>query len=261
MLKLVNCIQLGGITTVIWGVIFGSYFGAAWLPPLWFNPADTNDSTAVVKMLIFSLIIGVLHLFTGVIAKAYMNIKQKKWLDAVLDQLPAITLILGIGMIFLDATRQAGIITAIVSAAVVLITGGRKNKNPVMKIFGGFIALYNIATGYLSDILSYSRLLALCLCTGIIGMVMNILGGMIAGISAGGVPIGIIIAIPIYILGHTLNLVLAILSAYVHDSRLQFIELYSKFYEGGGKPFTPLKIETDYTVVSDKEPVQSKSHL
>lgn len=105
------------------------------------------------------------------------------------------------------------------------------------------LGLYNISS-YLSDILSYSRILALSLATGVIGMVMNLLARMVA-VNIGGM----IIALVIYIIGHSFNLAMSLLSAYVHDSRLQYIEFFNKFYEGGGKPFKPLSIQSNHVDV------------
>lgn len=115
------------------------------------------------------------------------------------------------------------------------------------KITGGLLGLYNISS-YLSDILSYSRILALSLATGVIGMVMNLLARMVA-VNI----VGIIVALFIYFIGHTFNLAMSLLSAYVHDSRLQYIEFFNKFYEGGGIPFEPLSIKSKYVNVNTEE--------
>ncbi|MDP3129956.1 MAG: V-type ATPase 116kDa subunit family protein, partial [Bacillota bacterium] len=82
----------------------------------------------------------------------------------------------------------------------------------------------------------------------IIGQVMNQLAGMVQGDAWWG----ILAALPIYLIGHIFNLVMGLLSAYVHTSRLQFIEFYTKFYEGAGYEFRPLAIQLKYIdVVSD----------
>ena len=117
--------------------------------------------------------------------------------------------------------------------------GGYKNKGP-MKILGGIISLYDI-TSYISDALSYSRLMALGIATGVIANVVNILGSM-----AGNGISGFIIFIIISILGHAMNFGINILGAYVHTNRLQYVEFFSKFYEGGGKKFIPFGMHTKY---------------
>ena len=98
---------------------------------------------------------------------------------------------------------------------------------------GGLYALYNTASGYLGDILSYSRLLALGLCTGVVASVINQLAAM---------PGNWIIFIIVEILGHAVNIGINLIGAYVHTNRLQYVEFFSKFYEGGGTPFEPLTV-------------------
>ena len=100
--------------------------------------------------------------------------------------------------------------------------------------------LYNV-TGYLSDILSYSRLLALGLATGVIANVFNKMGSMM-----GGGVLGAVLFTVIFVIGHTMNIGINLLGAYVHTNRLQFVEFFGKFYEGGGRKFSPFRAETRY---------------
>ena len=234
MEKLFNVIIYSSITTMICGVLFGSYFGETWHPIL-FSPMEEP-----LKMLIFTLIVGVAHIFTGMITKIVYDVKDGRVWDAIFDQVSWIMVISGIGMLFLPATRQAGMIIAIAGAVIVLFTAGRAKKGIIGKATGGLLGLYGI-TGYMSDILSYSRILALSLATGVVGMVMNMLARMISGN-----PIGFVFALVIYAVGHVFNLVLGLLSAYVHDCRLQYIEFYSKFYDGNGRLFKPFSLQTKY---------------
>ncbi|MGN0570952.1 MAG: V-type ATP synthase subunit I [Candidatus Fimenecus sp.] len=237
--KLINVLLYSSITTIICGVLFGSYFGETWHPIL-FSPLDDP-----VKMLIVTLGIGVAHIFTGLIVQIVNSVKAGHWFDAVCDQVSWILVISGICMIFLASTRTVGIVLACIGAAIILFTAGRAKKGVIGKITGGLVGLYGI-TNYLSDILSYSRILALSLATGVVGMVMNMLAGMIQGSV-----IGFICSILIYIVGHIFNLVLGLLSAYVHDCRLQYIEFYGKFYEGSGRLFKPLSINPKYIQIKE----------
>jgi len=122
----------------------------------------------------------------------------------------------------------------------VILTGGRKEKNIIKKCTKGVSSLYDI-TSYLSDVLSYSRLMALCLSTGVIAQVVNLLGGLV-----GPIP-----AILVGIIGHGFNLANSALGSYVHTSRLQYVEFFGKFYEGGGKEFTPFKYKNKYTRIKE----------
>lgn len=117
-----------------------------------------------------------------------------------------------------------------------VLTQGRKEKNIFKKLFKGVSSLYDL-TSYFADVLSYSRLMALCLSTGVIAQVVNLLGEI-----AGPIP-----AIIIGLIGHTVNLANSALGSYVHTSRLQYVEFFGKFYEGGGKKFTPLTNNLKYT--------------
>ena len=130
---------------------------------------------------------------------------------------------------------------ALVGAVLTVLTSGRSAKNIIGKLGGGLYGLYNTASGYLGDILSYSRLLALGLSTGVIATVINLLGTM-----PGNKIAKLILFIGVFLLGHTANIAINLIGTYVHTNRLQYVEFFSKFYEGGGRSFTPLKADTKH---------------
>ena len=134
-----------------------------------------------------------------------------------------------------------GIGLALVGAVLTVLTSGRSSKNISGKLGGGLYGLYNTASGYLGDILSYSRLLALGLSTGVIATVINLLGTM-----PGNKIAKLILFIGVFLLGHTANIAINLIGTYVHTNRLQYVEFFSKFYEGGGRSFTPLKADTKH---------------
>ncbi len=235
-LKLMNVLLYSSVTTIIFGVLFGSYFGEELLPAvIGFTALDDP-----ISMLIITLVVGVLHIFTGMIVKMYIDIKNGRVLDAIFDELSWMLVISGIGMMFLPPLKSVGPVIAGVGALTVILTAGRAKKGIFGKIAGGLGGLYNV-TSYFSDILSYSRILALSLATGVVGFVMNLLAGMVQGSA-----LGFVFSLLIYALGHLFNLVLGLLSAYVHSCRLQYIEFYGKFYEGGGTLFHPFSVKTNY---------------
>ena len=243
--KMVNVMLYASIPAVFWGVMYGSYFGQTWNPVL-FNPLDN-----ILAALALSMIVGVLHMFTGMAIKAYKNIRSGKIIAAIADQISWILIITGAGLLFLPQTRTAAYITAGTGVALLVIFGGYAKKSVFGKITGGVASLYGI-TSYVSDILSYLRIFALALASGLIGMVMNTIAGMISG--AIPVPVlNIVVSLPIYILGHGINIALSLLSAYVHTGRLQYIEFFGKFYDGGGVKFVPLQRNNKYTrIVNEK---------
>ncbi len=258
-----------GISTAFWGLIFGSCFGDAVtvigqtffeadiaFRPLWFEPIEKP-----IQMLLFSFAIGIIHLFTGLFIRLYLYIKQGKFKDAIYDVLFKYLLIIGgitflfsvdmfvnmTGLSFKVGTLGANIAkwSAIIGAMGIILTSGRNSKNPFKRFAKGFYELYNM-TGYLSDILSYSRLLALGLATGVIAQVFNKIGSM-----GGRSFFGIILFIVVFLIGHTVNLLINLLGAYVHTNRLQFVEFFGKFYEGGGRKYEPFSENTKYYKIKE----------
>jgi len=247
--KLLGLVFYGGLSTIVWGALFGGWFGdivtqvtriATGQPivikPLWFNPMDDP-----MRLLIWSMIFGGIHLFVGMGIKAYMLIKEGKVFDAIFDIGSWYLVLIGLPLLLAGGTPAAvGKYMAIIGAVMLVLTQGRSKKNIIMKFLSGLLSLYSI-TGYLSDVLSYSRLLALGLATGVISSVINTVG-VLFGFNVAGV----IILVIVFLVGHAFNLAINVLGAYVHSSRLQYVEFFSKFYEGGGTSFQPLKINTKY---------------
>ena len=247
-----NC----GVSTTIWGALFGSWFGdiiqvvgreffnkEIGSTALWFEPLDNP-----VKLLLFSFGLGIIHLFAGVAVSFHMAWKDGRKLDAFLDTVPVYLTVLGIAPIGASLLtdvppilKTIGTYVLIAGVVLLVLTAGRSSKSIFGKFFGGLYALYNTATGYLSDILSYSRLLALGLATGSIAGVINLMGTM-----PQNKILKLIVLVLVFIVGHTANLAINLLGAYVHTDRLQFVEMFSKFYSGGGREFSPLTVNTKY---------------
>ncbi|MFR7473756.1 MAG: V-type ATP synthase subunit I [Christensenellales bacterium] len=182
-----------GVSTVCWGALFGSWFGdivqvvgrsffsvEIGSLALWFEPM-----TDPIRLLLFSFALGLVHLCAGLFVRAGMLIKQHRAWDAVLDTLPVLLLVLGAAPlaagIFIpvpETLAGAGKGMAAIGAVLLVFTSGRSGKRALAKLGGGLYGLYNTASGYLSDVLSYSRLLALGLATGSIAGVVNLMGAM-----------------------------------------------------------------------------------
>jgi len=126
-----------------------------------------------------------------------------------------------------------------------VLTQGRAKDNIISKLISGVLSLYGI-TGYLGDVLSYSRLLALGLATGVISSVLSLIGSMV-----GGIP-GKIMFVLVFVFGHTLNLAINGLGSFVHSARLQYVEFFGKFYEGGGDAFNPFTKKTKYIKIKEE---------
>ncbi|MGL4798939.1 MAG: V-type ATP synthase subunit I [Cellulosilyticaceae bacterium] len=258
-----------GISTIFWGAMFGSYFGdivdvasqtfighKVIIPPLWFFPVNEP-----MRMLVFSMLVGVIHLLTGLTMKLIGLAGQKNYKAILYDVVfwygiivgcigillstPMFTNMIGISFTWPEAVGRGMSILAILCAVGIVVTNGRESRNPFKRLLKGAYALYGI-TGYLSDVLSYSRLLALGLATGVICTVIN----KMASMAAVG-PLGMVWFILIFLAGHSLNLGINLLGAYVHTTRLQYVEFFGKFYEGGGRKFMPYKLHTKYYTFKD----------
>ncbi|WP_291584346.1 V-type ATP synthase subunit I [Clostridium sp. UBA6640] len=239
------------ISTIFWGVMYGSYFGdAIKINPIWMKP-DSN----VILLMIVSVAFGLIQIYVGLGIKGYMLIRDGKPLDALLDVgLWYLTLTGGILWLLsasgaVSSLSTSGNILTIAKYAtfggmiLILLTHGRSEKGIGAKLGAGLYSLYGI-TGYVGDLVSYTRLAALGLATGFIGSAFNLMIGML------GNPIAKILAGSlIFVVGHVFNLFINALGAYVHTCRLQYLEYFNKFYEGGGKTFKPLKFSSKYVKV------------
>jgi V/A-type H+-transporting ATPase subunit I len=151
-----------------------------------------------------------------------------------------------IGLLLWYLAGDVGMYMAAIGAAGLVLTQGRSKKNPIMKLLSGITSLYGI-TGYLADVLSYSRILALGLSSGVMASVFNTIGTLM-----GNNFIGVIMFIVIFIIGSVFNLALSGLGAFVHSLRLNYVEFFSKFYESGGRAFDPFRRKTKYIQIIDR---------
>lgn len=245
--KMVKLMFLAGISTTILGAIFGGWFGIDFaILPLWAqNLTLINPLNNPMLVLGISLALGFIHLWVGYLAKFVHLLKQHDLKSAFMEQLP--WLIFWLAGAFWIASNPGNLLPQFAelskfimwgsTALLILGTGFKNTLNPLKAILVGASSLWGIV-GFVSDILSYSRLLALGLATGIIAMVINLIAGLAIEMIG---PAGWILAILILIGGHIFNLAINVLGAFIHSSRLQFVEFFSKFMEGGGRPFAPFK--------------------
>ena len=247
-----------GISTFIMGFLTGGFFGDAvsvvgnifgkdWSLVPYLGTIRIGDSIAIdlplnllegnnpLYVLILAMILGVIHLACGVAVATYLNIKDKNWLAAVSD-LSWWCIFAGIAVMILAKNN----ILLYVGIAIMVISTFLQGKG-FGRITGIFGAVYNGLTGYLGDILSYSRLMALMLAGSVIASVFNQLGAL-------G---GILLFIPVAIIGHLLNFALNLIGCFVHTMRLQFLEFFGKWYREGGRPFKPLNYNTKYIDIKE----------
>ena len=238
---------LCGISTFLWGAVTGGFFGdfltqlvalttgGSFALPALFSPVDD-----ALMVLVGSLALGLVQIFTGMAVNMYRQIKQGEVMAALCGDGAWFVVFLCIGIAALTGLVTPMIVVILV---VLVLTQGYGKKGIGGKLMGIGGALYNRITGYFSDILSYSRLMALMLAGAVIAQVFNTLGAI-----TGNVITFFLIAM----VGNALNFALNLLGCYVHDMRLQCLEFFGRFYEDGGKPFRPLEIRTQYVDIQEQ---------
>lgn len=244
MRKNIKFFTVLSVFTVIWGIVYNSYFGVK----LDFMPQLLDMSSQVINILILAIVFGIIHLFAGLAIKAYLCIKEGKILDAVFGVFSWYVTLISAGITLLGSS--IGISEGAVSLSkyimyigfVMIIIGGAigVDGNIGAKLGAGLYNLYGI-TGYVGDIVSYSRLLALGLSGAYIALSVN----TIAGLMFGNI-IGMIFAVLVLLVFHAFNIFLSYLGAYVHGMRLIYVEFFGKFYEGGGREFKHFRSESKY---------------
>jgi len=257
--KLLRILFYSGIMTTVVGIFTGGFFGL--------SPSELPEPFTILNKLIllnplenqmgfllFALSLGVIHISLGIFLKFYWNIRHKQKAAAWFDQFPWLMIITGVITLFAASQMQtiwlskAGYVLLIAAAAIILIFSGRSSKNPFARFALGFYSLYQVS-GLLGDVLSYARLFALGLATGVIAGVVNFLAKLTFGIPY----LGYILMPIVLVAGHLLNIVINALGGFIHTARLQYVEFFGKFYEGGGEPFEPFKLNLKFTKIKGQE--------
>jgi V/A-type H+/Na+-transporting ATPase subunit I len=250
---------LMGISTVIFGLIMGGFFYDAiprfiygdetqllypQISVLFFTfPMDPmNDPTTIF---LASLIIGLLTLNFGVVLGAYHHYKIKDYHSLVTGDLswfilePGGILLIGYSMFGAFSLGSTTIMMCVVTALFGLVLRVIHSKGLVMFDF----------TGFVGNVLSFARILALALATAGLALAINYFSQLIGEIHI----ILIIVGLGLFIVAHFINTLLQALGAGIHSLRLNYVEFFSMFYEGGGKAFDAFHIERTYTQVVEKE--------
>jgi V/A-type H+-transporting ATPase subunit I len=262
--KFLWLIFAGGMMTILMGAVTGGWFGITdEVLPSWlgfvgsFRNALMQFDPMKQPMVMFALAIGLgfIQVTFGLLIEMIENFRKKRIMAGVFEQMTWVVLIwsaalFGAGkMGYISGAYVPGFKTAAIVAALGIVGfTNRVSKNPVIRIGAGIYRLYG-ATGFLGDILSYTRLLALGLATGGIAMVVNLVALMARDIPIIGWPAMIVVLVG----GHTFNIAVNALGGFVHSARLQYVEFYPKFFEGGGKPFKPFRRELKYTRLVEEQ--------
>jgi V/A-type H+-transporting ATPase subunit I len=247
-------ISILGAGTFAIGLVLGTAFGidlsaAEWYPQAMKKIMITGTIAGFPAQMILALGIGIFHICLAMTVKAIGYTKRFGFRETV-SVWGWLLLIVGgiataaLGMAKLvspDVIKWIVIVIGVVSALGIYIFN-TPGKNPLSNIGSGLWDTYNMVTGILGDVLSYIRLYALGLAGGMLGQAFNILGGIIVGDG-----ISVINFLPfalILLFGHSLNLAMSCLGAFVHPLRLTFVEYFKNAgYEGKGKEYNPLTKE------------------
>ena len=241
-----------GISTFIMGALTGGFFGDALVkigqiigkPEGWGTlPSLFSPMTDVMTVLVGAMVLGLIHLNTGMVISVVEKVKKGQVADAVWEEGSLWVILIGAVMLALDAGSIGGVPVVLVIGCVMLFYGGSRGAKGFGKITSLFATLYNTVTGWFGDILSYSRIMALMLAGSVIATVFNTIGGIANSLW---------LFIPVFIIGHGLNFALNLLGCYVHDLRLQCLEYFGKFYKDGGRAFKPLEVSTKYYDIAEE---------
>ena len=254
-----------GISTFILGFLTGGFFGDVVTQiGLWFGrdwhvvpylctipigdgitlPLNLLEGNNPLYMLIFAIILGAIHLALGVGIGMYLKIRDGEYVDALLNDLSWWVII--IGLLLMVMGRGKAVLWVGVG---MMVLGAVLSNKGFGRVTGIFSAVYNGATGYLGDFLSYSRLMALMLAGSVIASVFNQLASL--GNKNGPTVVGTILFVAVFAIGHALNFALNLIGCFVHTLRLQFLEFFGKWYRDGGKAFRPLNIKTKYVDIKE----------
>ncbi|MPM84119.1 hypothetical protein SDC9_131190 [bioreactor metagenome] len=248
---------------MLWGVLIGTFFGMDFdtlFGTVNKFPLILDPMTDPIGMLIICFGLGFLHVLFGLGLRMKLSLSRGDWRTAFYDTLSWIFVLVGLVMFGIGSAVAGvpavigtiGLYLAILGAVTLLIFKGRESKNPVGRTAQGLFELYQIS-GYLSDILSYSRLFALGVATGVIATVFNDLCSMLMTSPNILMKIlGTIVGIALLIVLHAFGLAINTLGAFVHTARLQYVEFFGKFYEAGGRPFSPLGYRTKHVRITQE---------
>ena len=241
-------ITLGVATTVV-GFLFHTFFSMDISEWSIFAPIKGIFLPSLIAgydgTMVLALIVGIVHICLAMIVKTYQSTKVKGFANSLGTW--GWTLLI-VGGVIVGGLALMGVMDKAVTKWVIIILGGLSalgifflndlHRNPLLNFGSGLWETYNTATGLLGDVLSYLRLYALGLAGAKLGEAFNAIG--LQALGDGG--FGWVAFILIVIIGHTLNVAMCVLGAFVHPLRLNFLEFFKNSgYEGTGRKYKPLQ--------------------
>ena len=243
-----------GIATMLVGMLFGGYFGIA--PELLPAPLQALQQFDPIgnplPVFYLALGLGVFQVMVGMLLKIYSEHRNGRLVDGIWEQGPWLLLFV-VGIVYvLNMFEYASVPTetlvrvAYVGLGLMLVGAIRASDSVLSGLMNIGGSLYG-SVGYLSDILSYSRLLALGLATTALAFAVNLIAGIVYDTNQ---ILGPVFAVIILLIGHTFTLAVNTLGAFIHSARLQFVEFFGKFVVGSGRSFAPLARSDNHVTVT-----------
>jgi V/A-type H+-transporting ATPase subunit I len=245
-----------GLATIVVGVFTRGYFGidGEVLPGFLKFPGTMDIIKHPEPLMLICVALGLIHISLGVAIEMWDNARNNSWWLGFCEQGTTLLLwlgiaVFGVGLIAgVGSLKTGGLYLMLAGAVAIVFLSNISSKSIAGKFFGGLFNLYGLFGGTIGDVASYLRLYALGLATVAIGFVVNLMAGMVLGVPV----LGILLMLVVLLGGHTFNLLVNFLGAFVHPLRLQYVEFFGKFYEDGGEPFAPLALETRKTMIDEK---------
>jgi V/A-type H+-transporting ATPase subunit I len=224
---LANIFIISAIPTIIFGFLFGEFFGdfgeqMGWLEPVTFAGVTWNRLEAMIPLLVLSIGLGVVHIFLG-LGIGVANAVSQRNRRHVCEKCGMIGVVLGVLIVLLAAMQ-------IVSPALMFVGAAALAIGLPLLLWGGGVQGAVEIMGTMGNIMSYARLMAIGMASVMLALVANELAGEV-----GAVLVGALIAV----LLHLMNLVMGMFSPFIQSTRLHLVEFNSKFYKGGGRPYRP----------------------
>jgi V/A-type H+-transporting ATPase subunit I len=229
--RLLDVMIFASLSTIFFGALFGEFFGEEVL--FGFElPHLISRAHQITELLLISILIGIVHVNIGLFTGFYNELRQHGLKVALYEKYSWVLLQIAVFIIYIGFTKSVpnlkiiGILFFLLS--VIMLYKGEGVK--------GLIEL----PGIFSNILSYARLMALGLASVALAAVVNQFA--FDFFHKGGFMI--IAGILILLFGHVINIGLGILGPFLHSLRLHYVEFFSKFFKGGGKPYVPFGIKS-----------------
>jgi V/A-type H+-transporting ATPase subunit I len=262
-----NVLYISGFVSLIFGLASGTYLGdflkqyfGVKLEVIALSIWVEEDLLKPISFIVVSLVIGLIHVNTAHCLALIRGIRARN-VGLIVSKTGLFLLeIFGIpylfrGLLHIDFLRlspevYSAFIYPILGGLACMITGGFLQ----MGVMGGIFGIFDLP-GFLGDVMSYARLAGVGLATFYLASSFNFLADWISSTLPKLIPgflgptLALVVAVGMLTILHTFNILLSSLAAFIHSLRLCFVEFLLKFYEGGGRKYTPFHLKPQRRIV------------